>query len=75
MTDISFDQSLALSLYQTGEQFPIDFEDAWMWLGYANKASTKRRLARFSEGLDFSTFVLKNGQRGRSSELIMISIE
>jgi phage anti-repressor protein len=75
MTNLTFNQSLAVSLYQSDEQFPVDFDDAWQWLGYARKDVAKRLLVRFKEGRDFSTSKWKTSTGGRSSELIMISID
>lgn len=44
-------------------------------MGYSNKANAKKQLTRFKNGIDFSSHRMKNRQRGRSSELIMISID
>lgn len=60
---------------RNGVQFPVDFEIAWQIAGYATKASAKRKLSRFIKGLDFSTEVLKKGQRGRSSDLIRLTCD
>lgn len=38
-----------------GQQFPIDFDEAWAWLAYARKDSALRTLkAQFIEGVDYT---------------------
>ena len=55
MSSLSFTQDLALSLYNSLEQFPIDFEDAWQWLGYSTKQKAKTKLVNnFEESIDFN---------------------
>ena len=41
---------------QSGEQYPINFDDAWQWVGYARKDPALRTLkANFEEGFDFDS--------------------
>jgi phage anti-repressor protein len=76
MENEDFSLELAQELYQSEEQFPVDFDDAWKWLDYSSKQKAKRLLVEyFSEGLDFLTIWVKNPQRGRPSELIKLSTE
>ena len=35
MTNLSFNQELAIALYESSDDFPVDLDDAWQWLGYA----------------------------------------
>lgn len=53
---IEFNQELATSLYQSREKFPIDLEDAAIWLNYYDKSTAKRGFlnSKFIEGLDYS---------------------
>ena len=53
---IEFNQELATSLYQSTEKFPIDLEDAAIWLNYYDKSTAKRGFlnSKFIEGLDYS---------------------
>jgi len=60
---------------QQGVQFPVDFETAWHIAGYARKDHAKRRLSKFVEGSDFSSEKGKNGQHGRSSQLIKLTCD
>ena len=55
MTQNNFDLSLAQSLYNSNDQFPIDFDDAWVWLEYSRKDSAKRSFEKcgFIENVDF----------------------
>ncbi|MEH1793741.1 hypothetical protein [Nostoc sp.] len=75
MTQITFDQTLALSLYQSNNPFPIDLDIAWQWLGYGKKQTAKDTLKNnFEEGLDFSRTGIKSSG-GRPSEVLMLSID
>lgn len=39
----------------SNETFPIDFDDAWQWLGYSTKQKAKTKLVNnFKTGLDFN---------------------
>jgi phage anti-repressor protein len=45
---------LAQDLYHSAEQFPVDFDLGWQWLGYTRKDSAKKKLLNhFKEGEDF----------------------
>lgn len=69
-----FSNDMAMALINSGEQFPVDFDAAWRWLMFATKASAKRKLANFLEGVDFSTSWLNN-TKGRPSEKIMLTVD
>jgi phage antirepressor YoqD-like protein len=69
-----FSQETAIAFLNSGEKFPIDFDDAWQWLGYSTKASAKRKLTSMIDGVDFSTMMLES-QNGRPSELIKLSVD
>jgi len=60
---------------ENGEQFPVDFDTAWQLAGYSRKSVAKRRLLRFKQNTDYCTEECKNGQRGRSSDLIYLSCD
>lgn len=54
MTSLSFNQELAIALYQSSEEFPVDLDLAWQWLGYSKKQNAKDKLIRnFEDGVDF----------------------
>ncbi|HEY9639083.1 MAG TPA: hypothetical protein V6C57_01290, partial [Coleofasciculaceae cyanobacterium] len=52
---MEFSHELAIALYNSTEPFPVDFDDAWAWLGYFDKSTAKRALMNcdFSEDVDF----------------------
>jgi phage anti-repressor protein len=66
---------VVFSLIQSDEKFPIDFDDAWQWIGYSRKDNAKTSLSsNFVEGLDFSLSFRKSFV-GRPTELITLTIE
>jgi phage anti-repressor protein len=71
---IPFSKDLAQSLVNSEDLFSVDFDEAWQWLGFANKASAKRKLSQFLDGVDFSTSWLKTSN-GRPSEQIKLTID
>ena len=80
MTNLSFSQELALTIYTSKETYPVDFEDAWQWLGYTRKDSAKEKLIRnFEEGLDYSakwrSVAHGNGSTASRTEVIFLTVE
>lgn len=41
---MDFNIELAQQLLNSSEKFPVDFEEAWMWLGFKTKGNAKRSL-------------------------------
>jgi phage anti-repressor protein len=67
---------VVFSLIQSGEEFPVDFDDAWRWIEYTRKSDAKEVLeASFDKGSDFCGEFRKNGLRGRPIEKIYLSID
>lgn len=55
------------------DPFPVSFEDAWRWMGYARKDPAKRMLqTRFRKGADFSTGLWES-TGGRPAEAIRLT--
>lgn len=81
MTDKYLTPDTVFALLQSSETFPIDFDDAWRWLGYKRKDYAKDILVRgrFRKGVDyvieFSGETRKKPARGRSRENIWLSID
>ena len=80
ITMIDFSKELALSLLGSGKEYPVDFEDAWQWLGYSSKQSAKKKLIRnFEEGEDFSTKWMSvphsNGLTASRTETIFLTVD
>ena len=45
-----------LRIAESDVEFPIDFDDAWQWIGFSRKDPALRTLKNnFEEGFDFST--------------------
>lgn len=56
--------------------FPIDFDKAWKWIGWAEKATGKAVLQNnFKEGFDFLGKGTKSPTGGRPRDLILLSID
>lgn len=60
---------------QNGNKFPVNFDAAWYIAGYSNKGNAKRKLTKLTKGSDFLSTMIKNGQRGRSSEIINLTCD
>jgi len=53
---MEFSHELALALVQSNKPFPVDFDDAWRWIGYSTKQKAKNKLTNnFEEEIDFVT--------------------
>jgi hypothetical protein len=54
-----FSLELAKQLYDSTERFPIDFDDAWVWLEYSRKDNAKASFMKcgFVEGIDFQVLI------------------
>lgn len=76
MTTSDFTLDLALALFQSEEQFPIDFNDAWKWLEYASKGNAKRAFlnAGFIEGVDFCSFVINEKREIGATQVEVIKL-
>lgn len=73
-----FNKNTALVLLESQEDFPIDFDDAWRWLGFSTKQKALEKLkAHHIEGLEFLTVGLKTSSKkgGRPSEHILLTTD
>ncbi len=54
MTRKAFDTTIALTLLDSKQEFPVDFDRAWRWLGFSRKNNAKQSLfdCGFIEGVD-----------------------
>lgn len=81
MTDSDFTLDLAISLFESPEQFPIDLWKAGEWLGYSRKDSAKRFFmsCRFKEGVHYSLHkiveTVNNGAFSYTTEEIKLSVD
>ena len=54
----NFDLALATQLVSSQEDFPVDFDELWLWVGYSRKDNAKATLVKnFEEGLDFEILI------------------
>ena len=80
MTILTFNQESAIALYQSNDEFPVNFEDAWQWLGYSSKQSAKKKLLRnFEKGIDYlskwMSVAHSNGLTASRTEEIHLTID
>jgi len=73
---IPFSEDLARSLVNSDNQFPVNFDDAWQWIGYTRKERAFAKLKKhFQEDVDFCTNYCKTPSGGRPSVLINLTID
>lgn len=71
-------KNLAIQLIQSDNQFPVNFDDAWQWIGYSRKDSAKRNLIdNFQENIDFHIIVelTTTGIQANPKQIIMLTID
>lgn len=77
--NLTFSQELAFALYGSTEQYPVDFDDAWQWLGYTRKNNAKDSFLDFDfvKNVDFE--FCWNGSKtpkgGRPSDSVHLTVE
>ena len=73
---MDFSIELAKSLIESDEQFPVEFDEAWQWLGYTRKDSALDTLkSYFEEDIDFSGYNRKTPQGGRPSHSYCLTVD
>lgn len=71
-----FSEALAAQLYSCAEDFPIEFDLAWQWIGYTRKSDALKALKmEFVKGEDFCGSIRKTPNGGRPSQEIMLTID
>lgn len=69
-------QDQIIALLNSPEQFSVDFDDAWQWIGWKKKQNGKEVLLNnFEEGMDFIRSTVKSPTGGRPKELIMLTTD
>jgi|JFJP01.1.fsa_nt_gi Phage anti-repressor protein len=72
---MDFNIELAKSLIDSAEEFPVDLEQAWVWLGYTRKDSALDTLkSYFEDGVDFSASNRKSPMGGRPSHSYRLTL-
>lgn len=70
-----FNLVIAQQLIDSDDEFPVNFEDAWQWLGYSRKDKALDTLKSYFEfGLDFSTMRGKSPTGGRPSDSYSLTV-
>ncbi|NEZ61978.1 hypothetical protein D0962_04180 [Leptolyngbyaceae cyanobacterium CCMR0082] len=76
---MNFSQNLAMVMVQSTEPFPVDFDNAWKWIGYFQKSDAKKALLNsgFIEGIDFQVLrsVPQNSKGGRPAKKLYLTVD
>jgi phage anti-repressor protein len=78
MSQLNFDLNTALTLLDSAEQFPVDFDRAWQWIGYKQKVDAKQFLIKnFQLDMDYAMLQpeLPTASNPRPKEQIRLTIE
>jgi len=69
-------RNLVFGFFESEEPFPIDFDEAWQWIGYSQKGHAKTAFEKggFIEGTDFFRD-LEKSSGGRRPEKIYLTVE
>jgi phage anti-repressor protein len=69
MSIAQFSPELALSLSNSRDEFPVDFNLAWQWLGFSTKGNAKASLldCGFIEGQDYKNDLMINHKQAPST--------
>ena len=76
-----FDLTIAQSLYDSNDRFPVDFDLAWRWLGYGRKNNALRAFLSngFDESTDFVVLLIKEqnseANGGRPSDDYRLTVD
>jgi phage anti-repressor protein len=74
---MDFSEDAIFGIIQSNNPFPVDFEDAWRWIGYSRKSDAKKCLeTSLEEGFDFCGELRKITKVvGRPRKCIYLSID
>jgi phage anti-repressor protein len=78
MSQLNFNVSTASLLLESSEQFPVDFDQAWQWLGYSRKSDCLEFLKNnFVVNRDFAATAAKlhSSKGGRPSTEYYLTVE
>jgi phage anti-repressor protein len=50
---VAFSKEIAQQLAESDEQFPVDFDLAWVWMGHTRRDNAVRKLKHFKDGVHF----------------------
>ena len=67
---------LVMNLIESTNPYPVDFDEAWQWVGYNKKQQAKEKLIRnFQRDMDFTLESVKTPNGGRPSESIALTVD
>lgn len=73
---------LVKTFVESTEDFPVDFDDAWRWIGYSRKDTAKELLlSKFESGFDYIIFApeqtgaKKRGRGGHNRDTIFLGVD
>ncbi len=77
---LEIQESRALAIIESSDPFPVNFDEAWQWIGYSRKDHAKRALLKnFELGIDFllpiSGKQKNNGSGGHNIEEIRLTTD
>jgi hypothetical protein len=78
LESLGLTQDVILGQLESTEEFPVDFDLAWKWLGYSKKENAKAALtAEAVEGSDFRVSLInqENSKGGRPGEQIALTVD
>lgn len=80
MSNLSITKDLVQDFINSGDRFPVNFDDAWQWLGYSTKQAAKKKLSRnFDVNVDYSSKWMSvahsNGLTASRAEVICLTVE
>lgn len=71
-----FSIELAQKFFESEEGFPVDLDDAWIWIGYSAKQNAFTALEGcFAEGEDFLCSGIRKTESGRNASIVMLTID
>jgi phage anti-repressor protein len=73
---IELSESLVLALVESDEQFSVDFDQAWQWIGYSRKDNALKKLKNnFIAGKDFSSIRRTTPQGGHPTDQYLLTTD
>jgi hypothetical protein len=73
---MDFSIETAQKFYNSTDEFPVNLDDAWQWLGYAEKRNALDTLkSYFEEGFDFSSSNPKSPTGGRPRICYLLTVD
>lgn len=73
---IELSENYIMGLIKSDHPFPVDFDIAWHWLGYARKDNAKRLLEKCIHGVDYQCYQSTATTKGGGiKHMIMLTVE